>query len=103
MRTIKQLSNLDGRVYVYLANAEVGDQFLQQAEDEGFFFQDGTMPTARCYDEIMAVNHDKTLNYVGANGHIAFGAVAKTIGSERLIRVDFEKYHAGADEYYYQY
>lgn len=102
MRTIKELSKLDGRVYVYLANAEIGEKFLQQAEEEGFSFQDGSKPSARCYDEIMAVNHDRTLNYVGANGHIAFGAGAQTVGTERLIRVDYEKYQSGADDYCYK-
>ena len=99
MRTVSYLSTLNGRVYVYLANAQVGEQFMQQAEDEGFTFNDGTLPTARCYDEVMAVNHDKTLNYVGANGHIAFGAGANTVGSEELIRVDYEKYLSGQKDY----
>ena len=102
MRTIKELSNYMGRVYVYLANPKVGEQFLQQAEEEGFTFQDGSKPSARCYDEIMAVNHDSTLNYVGTNGRIAFGAGTQTIGSEKLIRVDYEKYQSGAENFYYR-
>ena len=99
MRTIKKLSNVEGRVYVYLANAQVGEQFMQQAEDEGFTFQDGTLPSARCYDEIMAINHDMTINYVGTNGRIAFGAGAKTVGLENLIQVDYEKYLSEAKDY----
>lgn len=99
MRTVSNLSQLNGRVYVYLANAQIGDQFMQQAEDEGFTFHDGTLPSARCYDNVMAINHDKTLNYVGTNGRIAFDAGAEAIGSERLIRVDYEKYLSGADNY----
>ena len=99
MRTVSNLSQLDRRVYVYLTNAQIGDQFMLQAEDEGFTFHDGTLPSARCYDNIMVVNRDKTLNYVGANGRIAFGAGAETIGSELLIRVDYEKYLSGDDNY----
>lgn len=101
-RTIKELSKKNGRVYVYLANVAVGEQFLQQAEDEGFTFTDGTKPTERCYAEIMAVNGNLTINFVGANGRIAFGSGAKRIGDDELIRVDFEKYISGAADYSYK-
>lgn len=92
LKTIRKLSEQDGRVYVYLANDDIGEQFLQQAEQEGFTFIDGAKPTERCYAEIMAVNRDITINFVGMNGRIAFGSGAKTIGNETLIRIDFEKY-----------
>lgn len=99
MRTITELSKLDGRVYVYLANVQIGEQFLQQAENEGFTFPDGVKPTKRCYEEIMAVNHDKTLNYVGANGRTAFGGGAKKVNNESLIRVDYAKYVIGDKDF----
>lgn len=99
MKTIFELSQLEGRVYVYLANVAVGEQFMKQAEDEGFTFGDGATPTERCYAEIMAVNKDKTINYVGTNGRIAFGAGAKKIGDQDLIRVDFAKCLAGEENY----
>ena len=89
----------DGRVYVYLADEETGNRFLSMAEDEGFTFADGAAPTKREYAEVMAVNRDKTLNYVGAVGRIAFGAGAETVGGERLIRVDFKKYAVGDGDY----
>lgn len=101
-RTITELSKMNGRVYVYLANVAIGEKFLQQAEDEGFTFADGAKPTERCYAEIMAVNGNKTINFVGTNGRIAFGSGAKTVGGEQLIRVDFEKYAAGAENYEYK-
>ena len=43
----------------------------------------------------MAVNRDRTLNYVGTNGRIAFGSGAKTAGGETLLRVDYAPYAAG--------
>lgn len=101
-RTITELSKMNGRVYVYLANVAIGEKFLQQAEDEGFAFADGAKPTERCYAEIMAVNGNKTINFVGTNGRIAFGSGAKKIGDDELIRVDFEKYAAGAENYEYK-
>ena len=91
-KTIRSLSEQDGRVYVYLANSAIGEKFLQQAEQEGFTFGDGVKPTERDYDEIMAINHNHTINYVGFVGKIAYGSGAKTIGDEELIRIDFEKY-----------
>lgn len=102
MKTIFELSQLEGRVYVYLANVALGEAFMKQAEDEGFTFGDGAAPTERCYAEVMAVNNDKTINYVGTNGRIAFGAGAKKIGDQDLIRVDFAKYLAGEENYYYE-
>lgn len=101
-RTIRELSKLNGRVYVYLANVEVGEKFLQQAEDEGFTFADGAKPTERCYAEIMAVNNDTTINFVGTNGRIAFGSGIKKIGDDELIRIDFEKYFDGVSDYFYR-
>ena len=101
MRTISYLSKLTGRVYIYLANAEVGHRFLQQAEAEGFTYLDGVKPTERGYESVMAINHDKTVNFVGTNGRIAFQSGAKTVGFEQLLRIDYEKYLSGTDDYYY--
>ena len=101
-RTIKNLANMDGRVYVFLENVEIGEKFMERAEAEGFTFGDGVKPTERCYAEIMAINNDMTINFVGTNGRIAFGGGAKTVGGKKLIRVDFEKYITGAENYEYK-
>ena len=101
MRTINDLTKLNGRVYIYLANAEIGNRFLQQAEAEGFTYHDGVKPTERGCSTIMAVNRDKTINFVGTNGRITFGSGTLSIGSEQLIRVDGEKYLSGAGNYLY--
>ena len=90
-KSIKELSQMDGRVYVYLRTAAIAKEFLKQAETEGFTFCDGIKPTERKGEEIMAVNPDLTLNYVGTNGRIAYGGGAVKIGSEPLIRIDYEK------------
>ena len=102
MRTISYLSTLNGRVYVYLADPETGAAFLRKADEEGFSFKDGEKPTARDYSRIMAVNQDKTINYVGTNGNIAFGSGTKTIGKKPLIRIDFAKYLSGSEDFYYK-
>ncbi len=101
-RSIKDLVNLNNeRVYVYLANNDIGNRFMQQAEDEGFTFNGGVKPTDRCYAEIMAVNDDCTINFVGSVGRMAFGSGAETVGNRKLLRVDFEKYTNGNDDYRY--
>lgn len=101
-RTVKELAKKNGRVYVYLENSEIGNQFMQQAESEGFTFTDGVRPTERCYAEIMAVNRDITINFVGTNGRIAFGSGTKIVGNEEFIRVDYKKYIDGNNDYTYK-
>lgn len=81
------LSDYDGRIYIYLASAELGKRFLQDA-DEGFSFFDGVKPTQREADSIFAINDDMTINYVGFVGHIAY-CVADKIGNEKLFKLDY--------------
>lgn len=98
MRTVKQLLNLDGRVYVYLSSKFVAQVFLKNAQAEGFRFRDGKKPTRRKWDDIYALNHNFTLNYVGWIGHIAFYH-PEMPSNEKLIRVDYSAYISGSDNY----
>lgn len=82
------LSTYTGKIYVYLANEDVGKQFLLDAENEGFTFCDGIKPTARTPANIMAVNRDNTINYIGTVGRIAFQAANK-IGNDPLVKIDY--------------
>ena len=91
-KTIRELTELNGRVYVYLADETTGRQFLEQAEREGFTFGDGVKPTQRHWSDLMAVNDDGTINYVGTNGRIAWSSGVKTVGGEALIRADYRRY-----------
>lgn len=103
MRTIKNLVNQnDERVYVYLANNELGNKFMHQAEEEGFVFEDGAKPTSRTYAEIMAVNGNITINFVGSIGRMAFGSGAETVNGQKLLRVDFAKYANGESDFLYR-
>ena len=65
---------------------------IKQAEAEGFTFCDGIKPTGRKAEEIMAVNPDFTLNYVGTNGRIAYGSGVKKVGNKDLVRIDYETF-----------
>lgn len=99
---VSNLANMNGRVYVYLDSEEVGNAFLKQAESEGFKYKDGAMPTSRPYVRVMAVNSDGTINHIGTNGMIAFGAGAGRVGLKKLIRVDYQKYAAGEKNFKYR-
>lgn len=89
INTITELSQLNGRVYVYLPTSEHAAQFMLAADAEGFMYEDGVRVTERDAATIMAVNHNHTINYVGTSGMIAFGCGAAFVGRKRLIRVTF--------------
>lgn len=99
MRTIANLLNLDGRVYVYVPSKNIRRLFLKNAQDEGFMFADGVKPTRRrAYDDIYALNKDFTLNFVGYIGHIAFHHPSY-FDNDKLIRIDYSAYLSGAENY----
>jgi hypothetical protein len=93
-KTISDLCELNGRVYLELPNDAKGNEFMKRAEEEGFTFKDGVKPTERDYSRVMAINKDKTLNYLGAMGMMAYGSGCKWADSEngriKIIRVLYE-------------
>lgn len=97
-RTITNLSKLNGKVYVYLASADIGKSFMTQAKAEGFTLGKAD-PTTKEAAEIMAVSPDKTINYVGSIGSAAFHSKTTEIAGEPLVRVDYEKFVSGKDDY----
>ena len=84
--SVSALAKLPGRAYVQLPTDQIETLFLAAAEKEGFTFNDGAAPTSKPCESFMAVNHDKTINYVGVNGRIAFQTIAETVGHEPLLR-----------------
>ena len=84
----KVLSTNPGRIYVYLADRDVCEQFLRDAEKEGFLFTDGTKPTQKHTSDLIAVNSDLTINYVGFIGRAAYQA-ANEIGNQPLVKIDY--------------
>ena len=94
MRTVSNLLNLEGRVFVYLAGSNIRQLFLRQAEEEGFTFPDGTKPTQGREDDIYALHHDWTIRSAGWAGHMAYHNPDCAVGSP-LIRVDYGKYRSG--------
>lgn len=99
MRTIANLLNLDGRVYVYVPSKNIRRLFLKNAGDEGFTFAGGVKTTRRrAYDDIYALNKDFTLNFVDYNRYIAFHHPS-CFDNDNLIRIDYSAYFSGAENY----
>lgn len=82
-----------GDIYVWLRDAEIGQRFLQDAENEGFSV-DSDRPTTKPYAMVMAL-HDGTICYVGANGMTRF----QCGDTDGFHRIDYAKYVSGAEDY----
>ncbi len=100
-RTIRDLTELQGRIYLYFPNSIIRDQFITDAAEEGVTYGDGVSLTEREPDSIMALNVNMTVNFVGFAGRMHFiqPSSESEIRSNPLIRVDYGRYAAG-DEYY---
>ena len=75
-------------------NGNVYIQFTLSEMMEYFHWTKYTRPGNNLY----VVNRDWTISHVGWTGHMAFQS-AKRIGEQELIRVDYEKYLLGEEEY----
>lgn len=101
MRTITELSKCEEKVYLYLGNRSIAERFLMVVEREGFRFGDGVRPTERSTSDIFVINKDWSISYVGFIGHMAFKG-AKDVGGRKLLRIDYERYILGLDDYLIQ-
>ncbi|MCD8189844.1 MAG: hypothetical protein LUD78_06425 [Clostridiales bacterium] len=101
-RTLTVLSRLDARVYVHCGDRKTRRKFIEDAENEYFHYGDGVSLLEREPEDIMALNSDRTVNFVGYIGHMAYRN-AKTVSTKRgvrpLLRVDYRKYAAGYENY----
>lgn len=87
MRKIKDLINLNKKVYIILNNNEIREKFMRDAETEGITFGDGVRPTKRKAEEIMSLQPNGTICYVGWAGRLCFKSM-----QENIIRIDYEEY-----------
>ena len=100
-RTIRDLTDLQGRVYLYFPDSTIRDQFITDAAEEGVTYGDSVSFKEREPDSIMALNGNMTVNFVGFAGRMHFiqPSSESEIRSNPLIRVDYGRYAAG-DEYF---
>ncbi|MCD7918832.1 MAG: hypothetical protein LUG45_01900 [Clostridiales bacterium] len=104
-RTLTALTKLNGRVYVYCGDRKTLQQFIEDAENEYFHYGDGVSLRERKPDSIMALHQNKTVNFIGFVGTMAFHQ-ADHFNSGKdaipLIKVDYRKYIAGYQDFIYK-
>lgn len=100
-RTLTELRNsLKGRIYIYLENKDICKKFLQDAENEGYRFGK-IKPTKSSGSNIIALEKNKKLSYVGFVGHIAFQCNGGSDNSD-FYRIDYRKFINGDKDYFFK-
>lgn len=98
-RNITNLLSPDTRVYIWFSTRDTALAFLEQAESEGFTFADGASPTSKEPDDILVINDDLTINYLGFAGRVAYKNVSENNG-KLYVRIDYRRYCNGEANYY---
>ena len=94
-RTLHDLRNkLQGRIYIYLKDAETEKQFAEAAEKEGYRFG-SIAPTQAAPDDLIALKDNDLLAHVGFVGRIAFQCNGGSNAKGTFHRIDYAKYAAG--------
>lgn len=94
MRKIKNLINPEKKVYILLKNEAIRYRFMSDAAYEGITYGDGVLATERQADEIMALQKDGTICFLGWAGHMCYHH-----SKDQAIKIDYEKYVFGCDDY----
>ncbi len=87
-----------GHITVYFKNEETYWSFMREAKKEGYTFC-GRDPIESAYNNLIGLKHGKLLVFLGIVGHIAFQCGGGY--SEPYFRIDYAKYIAGDDDFYY--
>ena len=95
MRTLTELLKTNETVCIRLANDNLKQKFMQQAEAEGFVYRDKN-PTESQAESVMIIHADYTLGtLVGMATHMHYHYCPKEM------RVDYVRYINGLDDYNY--
>lgn len=101
-RTLEEIrNNLAGKIYVYLKDENVARRFLKDAEAEGFLFGK-KKPTESQPENIIALNRNKQLSYVGTMGRMAFQCNGGDDAKGKFHRIDYYRYVNGYEDFYYE-
>lgn len=99
-RTLTELrKGLKGRIYIYLEDEKICNVFLKNAEDEGYRFGK-IKPTKNDGSNIIALEKNKQLSYVGFVGHMAFQCPDGVKGN--FYRIDYKKFINGDKDYLFK-
>ena len=99
---IKGLSEMNGKVYVYLKDTETKKKFLADAKAEGYSFGKTELPEM-IEDNIISVKKNKQLCHVGSMGRIEFQCNGGDDAGGRFHRIDYARYKHGDEDYNYHY
>lgn len=99
-RTLENLLEPNCKTYLYLTDDETTRVFIQNAEAEGFTFSDGVKISKRQPEDVMVLNEDKTINFLGFADNLTFHNPEAT--STYLVRVDYRKYILGEEKFLYE-
>lgn len=94
MRTIRSLINKERKVYILLNTKAIQFRFMSDAELEGITYGDGAKATERPVDDIMSLKPDGTICFLGWAGRMCYHH-----SSNDAIRIDYEKYISGLEDY----
>jgi len=94
MRTIKKLNNQEKKVYILLKNDAIRYRFMSDATYEGITYGDGVSAIERPVDEIMALQKDGTICFLGWAGHMCYHNA-----KDQALRIDYERYIKGKENY----
>ena len=97
MRTIRELIGKEEKVYIVLRSKPIRYRFMADAALEGITYGDGISATDREADDIMALQSDGTICFLGWAGHVCYH---HSEGS--ILRIDYEKYINDAEDYIIQ-
>lgn len=96
-RTIRELRDSPTtKVYIQFRSDALCREFYKQAEAEGYRFGE-IMPTASSPGDLIAIQDDYKLAFVGWVGHMAYQNRKAVVGG--ITCIDYEKYIAGWDDY----
>ena len=91
MRTIKNLTQEGKKVYILLKDKATQYRFMSDADREGVTYGDGVKATERNVDDVMALQSDSTICFLGWAGRVCYHYAKQN----NIIRVDYEKYVNG--------
>ncbi|MGN1418013.1 MAG: hypothetical protein ACI4W6_01645 [Acutalibacteraceae bacterium] len=104
-RTVTNLLQYQGSIYVYLQSEAICKDFFRQAEYEGFRFGD-QKPTEKETDNLIRLYHNHQLGYCGFCGRLFFGGgngitESGSSGDSCICRIDYFRYITGEKDYLY--